>query len=98
MSQASRILCAISVFLLVMASQSYAQTGRNVAVVINGSRAASIRIGEYYAKKRALRPENIIRIKAAAADEISRADFSTTIETPIANALARHSLQDRILY
>lgn len=81
-----------------LASVCVAQSGPNVAVVINENSPASIQIGEYYAKKREVPTENIIRIKTAIAEEISRQHYSTTIESPIASALGRARIQDRILY
>lgn len=92
-----RTLCSFTLVLLLAAS-SYGQTGRNVAVVINENSPASIQIGEHYAKKRAVPAENIIRIKTGTAEEASRQDYSTGIESPIAGALSRHALQDRVLY
>jgi uncharacterized protein (TIGR03790 family) len=76
----------------------HAQTGENVAVVINDTSPASQRIGEYYASKRGIPRENVIHITASSADEISRAAYDSTIEAPIATAILKHDLQDRLLY
>lgn len=75
-----------------------AQSGENVLVVVNDASEASKRIAEYYAQKRAIPSTNVVHLKAPTADEITRPVFAGTIETPIANALASKSLQDRILY
>jgi uncharacterized protein (TIGR03790 family) len=75
-----------------------AQTGANVLVVVNRSSPASMRIGEYYATARMVPDKNVVRITTSTADAIERADFERTIEQPIGAWLARHSLQDQVLY
>lgn len=77
---------------------AHAQTGANVAVVINENSAASRQIGEHYARKRGLPDSNIITIRAPAEELINRAQYVTTIERPIAVVLGERGLQDRILY
>lgn len=77
---------------------SHAQTAANVAVVINQDSPASIEVGEYYARKRAISESNIIRLRTAPEELISRAAYIDAIERPIAVALSDRGLQDRILY
>ena len=60
-----RLAIFTAVALLCLSAESAAQSSANVAVVINEHSPASIEIGEYYAKKRAVPAENIIRIKSA---------------------------------
>jgi uncharacterized protein (TIGR03790 family) len=88
----------LSITVLGMAGPADAQSAANVLVVVNDTSEASLRIAEYYTKKRAIPPANVVHLKAAATDAISRAAFATTIETPISQALSKGSLQDRILY
>jgi uncharacterized protein (TIGR03790 family) len=83
---------------LLAAPSATAQTAQNVAVVINAASAASTRIGEYYVKQRAIPPANVIRIRTTDAEAIDRSLYLATIEQPIAAALARERLQDRILF
>jgi uncharacterized protein (TIGR03790 family) len=54
--------------------------------------------GMYYAQKRGIPQSNILRIKTADDESISREDFERQIDTPIAAWLARSFAQDRILY
>jgi uncharacterized protein (TIGR03790 family) len=75
-----------------------AQTGENVLVVINTSQPASVKVGEYYATARRVPGNNVVRISAGTAELVSREDYERTIEQPIGNWLARHSLQDKVLY
>jgi uncharacterized protein (TIGR03790 family) len=81
---------------LVPAAQ--AQTAENVAVVINDASPASQKIGEYYATKRAIPQSNVLRIRTSTDETVPRAVYARTIEGPIASALARGSLLDRVLY
>ena len=84
--------------LLAPVRQSYAQTAENVAVVINEASTASSRIGEHYVQVRKIPATNVIRIRTTEADQIERAEYVKTIEGPIADALKREALQDRVLY
>lgn len=90
---------SLAAFVLILcANGAWGQTGANVAVVINEASPASARIGEHYAAKRAVPASNIVRIKAPLTESVSRADYARTIEGPIGAALARHALQDQVLY
>jgi uncharacterized protein (TIGR03790 family) len=75
-----------------------AQTGTNVLVVVNSSSPDSLRVGEYYATARMVPDKNVVRIATSATETIDRPDFERTIEQPIGAWLARHSLQDQVLY
>ena len=85
-------------FLASLAAPAASQTADNVAVVINNSSAASQQIGEYYIKARSIPATNVIRIEVPAEETIQPAAFLTTIQAPIAAALTKGNLQDRILY
>lgn len=74
------------------------EPAENVAVIINESSHESQRVGDYYLQQRAIPAANIIRITTTTEDVIERAAYVRTIEDPIAAALARGQLQDRILY
>lgn len=76
----------------------YAQSAANVAVVINDASPASERIGLYYADRREIPDANVIRIRTSTRETIDRRTYAATIEQPIAAALARQGLQDRVLY
>ena len=90
-------LLTISLLLAPLTSV-FAQTAENVLVVVNENSDASVLIGEYYAERRGVPPDQVIRINTEATDEISRADFSSQIEDPISLWLRRNRAQDRILY
>src|SRR5688572_29945035 len=77
---------------------AHAQSGENVAVVINESSPVSQRIGEYYARMRAVPSSQVIRIRTTTEETVSRDEFTRTIEQPIAAAITREGLHDRILY
>jgi uncharacterized protein (TIGR03790 family) len=75
-----------------------AQTAENVAVVINGASPESKEIGEYYVRARNIPAENVFRIETVTTDVIEPAAFVETIQQPIAAALFKGNLQDRVLY
>ena len=95
-----RMLRSMLVALLPLAAALpvHAQSAENVAVVINESSDASVRIGEHYIRKRSIPSVNVIRIKVPAQEEVSREVFTAAIERPIAVTLTRTGLHDRILY
>jgi uncharacterized protein (TIGR03790 family) len=79
-----------------------AQTADNLLLVINNASPASVQIGEYYARRRAVPPDRIVHLTinttAPAIETISRVDYMRTIEAPIAVALTKSNLQDKVLY
>ena len=91
--------CLAALFvLLALPASALAQSAENVAVVINDASPASQKIADHYIKKRGIPAGNVIHLHTATTDDISRAAFGATIEAPIAAAIAKGSLQDRILY
>src|SRR5437899_8512879 len=87
------------VLIVLMASRhAEAQTSDNVLLVINDSSAVSGQIGDYYARKRIIPSENVLRLTTPTTEQISRADFERSIETPLAAWFARTGAHDRILY
>jgi uncharacterized protein (TIGR03790 family) len=90
---------AVAVFAVASAaSLAHAQTGEHVAVVINDASPASKQIAEHYIRVRSVPPDNVIRINATTDETIDRATYLSTIEQPIATAITRGGLHDRILY
>jgi uncharacterized protein (TIGR03790 family) len=94
-----------AVWLLMTAVPTFAaagvSTGRNVLVVVNGASAVSVRIGEYYAKKRGIPDDQILRLtelEPDPTDGIDRPVFERAISAPIAAWLGRNQAQDRILF
>jgi uncharacterized protein (TIGR03790 family) len=77
---------------------AYAQSGENVAVVINEDSPSSEKIGMYYAKVRSVPESQIIRVRTSPVETISRDTYVKTIEVPIATALRTQGAQDRVLY
>ena len=85
----------------VAALPARAQSGRNVLVVVNASHPDSVRIGDHYAAKRAVPPEQVLRLTTLDADPpdgIDRPVFERAIQAPIGAWLGRHQAQDRILF
>jgi len=92
-------LVRLAVLLLLVAPlRVAAQTADNVLVVINDDSAASVEIGEYYAAKRGVQNDHVIRIKVDTAETIQRPDYERAIEQPIGQQLLERNLEDRILF
>jgi uncharacterized protein (TIGR03790 family) len=75
-----------------------AQSGANVLVVANEASPSSVEIAEYYAQRRQVPAEQLLKIRTSVADQVSRVEFDRTIHSPIAEWLARTGSYDRILY
>lgn len=75
-----------------------AQSAENVAVVINTNSQDSQRVGAHYIRVREIPSSNVIRIQTSSDEAVSRGVYAATIERPVAAALAREGLQDRVLY
>ena len=80
------------------ASSANAQSAENVVVVINENSQDSQRVGEYYVRQRAIPADNVIRIRTSVDETLTRLQYLATIEGPVAAALTRERLHDRILY
>ncbi len=62
-----------------------AQTARNVLVVVNAASADSVQIGEYYARKRQIPDDQVLRLTELPADPpdgIDRPAFDRAINSP----------------
>src|SRR5688572_16481641 len=94
----SAIWIASLALTLACAIPASAQTPDNVAVVINENSSESVRIGEYYVRKRAIPAVNVLRIKTLTTETIERGLYAASIEGPIGAQLSKAGLQDRVLY
>jgi uncharacterized protein (TIGR03790 family) len=93
-----KICLPIFGFSLLAAAQVFSQNASNVLLVINESSASSLEVGEYYAQKKGILRENILRLTTQTSEQIERQEFERSIEKPVAEWLTRNSMQDRILY
>lgn len=94
-------LCLAAAFVLCLTSQTdtaSAQTAANVLLVTNSASPASNDIAAYYAQKRSVPDNQILRLTLPITDEISREVYARQIERPVADWILSHSAQDRILY
>lgn len=89
-------LCVCVQLVGVLSAQ--AQSAENVAIVVNDASPASQQIAEAYIRKRGVPPSNVIHVTATTDDQIERAAYAATLEGPIAAALSKGGLQDRVLY
>jgi len=89
---------ALLAVLACLPARAIAQTSDNVLLVVNSNSPQSIQIADRYATVRRVPERNIVRIKTTIEEQISRTDYASTIEAPIAAWLSRQRLQDQILY
>ena len=93
-----RTTMCLALVLCGLASNVGAQSAENVAVVINEASAESRQIGEYYIKARGIPAVNVIRIQTTTEETIQPSLYLATIQAPIAAALQKNNLFDRVLY
>src|SRR5687767_4855016 len=89
---------AILAIMAVTCVCGWAQSPENVLVVINAASPASVEIGSYYAQKRQIPAQNVIRLQMPVSESIERTDFERQIEAPLAVWFTRNFAHDRILY
>jgi uncharacterized protein (TIGR03790 family) len=87
-----------SLFVALVPRPAHAQSAENILVVANSASPASLEIVDYYASKRSIPADQILRLSLPVAEQIPRATYETLIERPIADWLTSHVAQDRILY
>jgi uncharacterized protein (TIGR03790 family) len=92
--------CALSVLALftLLPATTWAQSPANVLLVVNDADPSSVEIGEHYARARALPANHVAHIKAPVSDVMTRLEYDRTIEGPVGQWLAKHRLQDQVLY
>ena len=77
---------------------AWGQSGANVLLVVNEDSPESVEIGNYYAAVRGIPSGQVVRISLPVTDSLSRFEFDAKIQIPIAAFLAKHLLQDQVLY
>ena len=92
------LIAATTAVAIALPWTALAQSPENVAVVINDSSPDSQKIGLAYAQARAIPDSNVLHIRTSTVETVDRATFALTIEGPLAAAISRRGLQDRILY
>ena len=93
-----RLAAVMSCLFLAWATPALAQSGANVLLVVNEAHPDSERVASHYARVRSVPPEQVLRVKVDAGDEIDRAAFTSQVQAPITAWLQQHAAQDRILY
>ena len=75
-----------------------AQSPDQVLLVINASSQASQAVADAYVAARKIPELHVVRLQVPVADEITRADYTRLVETPVARTIARLRAQDRLHY
>ena len=74
------------------------QSPATILLVVNDNSPLSRTIGEYYARRRGVPPQNICHLKASTGEEISREDYDRQIARPIGSFLRKQGLVESIYY
>lgn len=91
------IVCALAAGLLLTSVEDAPATaprvapseGSRVLVIMNSLDPSSVRLGRYYGQKRQVPKENLVLLSVDPTEEVSQSSFSTSIEAPVRQALAR---------
>jgi len=74
-------------------------SGLNAVVVVNQNSTNSVQLGNYFAERRSLPPQNFLRINWSGTNTTwSRSDFETTLAGPLAAMLSSRSLTNQVDY
>ena len=76
----------------------YAQTPRDVLIVVNDNSAVSRETGEYYARRRGVPASNICRIRTTTEQDIGRQAYEAEIQAPVTRCLKDGGLVQSIRY
>lgn len=79
-----------SLVLSLIATLAAPSDASRVLVVINQNSPDSTTVGSYYVKKRAIPRENVVFVKTVATNNISMADYSSGLESPVKANLAKN--------
>jgi uncharacterized protein (TIGR03790 family) len=84
-------------FVLAFSSAS-ASKPENVLVVVNVNSATSRSIGEYYARRRSIPPDNVCSIKAPIEETVTRDEYNHLIASGVGSCLKAKRLVEQVLY
>lgn len=96
--RAIRVGALAALMTVAVAGAARAQSGQNVLLIVNAQSDASARIADYYASRRGVPADQVLRLNLPVDEEISRPVYQAQIEQPIGGWLTTHAAQDRILY
>jgi uncharacterized protein (TIGR03790 family) len=94
----SALIAALTALATLLPRLAAAQSGANVLVVVNENSPASIAVAGHYASARQIPVDQVALLRMPADESISYADYVRTIESPLAEWIAKRSLHDKILY
>ncbi len=81
---------ATTLILLFIPLRADALTPRGLLVIANDGVPESVSLARYYMKKRNIPPENLLLLRTASAEQISRTEYDREIATPVREYLASH--------
>jgi hypothetical protein len=103
--QSSRIQCILLLLGFFLAPGALrlhgAGSGLNVVVVVNARSEASVRLGNYYAERRGIPPQNVLRMEHPLEEGVvnwSHATLQSRLLQPLDAMIAARNLQDQALF
>jgi uncharacterized protein (TIGR03790 family) len=94
-----RFGASLIVLFLSVASLFAGGSGLNVVVVVNQNSTNSVQLGNYYCEKRAVPPQNLLRINWTGGNITwSRSDFETNLLNPLVAMLSSRRLTNQVDY
>jgi uncharacterized protein (TIGR03790 family) len=95
----SHALLSLALFCVLVPSAWAGGSGLNVIVVVNQNSTNSVQLGNYYAERRQIPPQNYLRINWTGGNvEWTDADFATYLYNPFASMLSSRQLTNQIDY
>lgn len=88
----------ISIFFLLAAALAFGQSPDTVLLVVNQASPLSLKIGQYYAQRRAIPASNICRLRVQPDEEIPRNVYESQIQLKVAEFLNSRGLDEKVLY
>ncbi|MFT4901472.1 MAG: hypothetical protein ACI81V_000745 [Lentimonas sp.] len=70
-----------------LSAQADPTEASGVVILVNATDASSVELGEYYAARRGIPPENIIALELSSAETISLREYVDTIHNPLLHVL-----------
>jgi len=88
--------CLLAAALAVPGAAARALSPNEVLVVANANSADSVALARLYAARRGIEQRQIVLLKTATTETVSRATFNAQIRTPIRMAMGRLKLKDKV--
>ena len=83
-------VCATIALLLFSYQITWAEESQKILILTNQNKKQSRAVGEHYAKRRVISKTQILELKCSEKEEITRAEFNSSIAEPVKAYLSKH--------